>query len=212
MKHKRALIFLAFFGLFSSSLIAEEADSNFETIFDGVSFKGWLKAEENPDTWKIEDNAFVTRGPRSHLFFDTKGKPLKNFHLKMDVMTEPNSNGGIFFHTKYQPEGWPYFGFESQVNVSQRDWRKTGSIYAVADVGYTPTKDNKWWSQEIIVEGKKVTVKVDGVVVVEYNQPPGAVAGDRFKRVFNQGTIALQAHDPGSVVHYRNIQLKRLSD
>ena len=210
----RIVILFFLLNLVSSllSFADESEETGFERIFDGVSFEGWLKAEENPDSWKIEDNALVTRGPRSHLFFDTKGKPLKNFHLKMDVMTEPGSNGGIFFHTKYQASGWPFVGFESQVNVSQRDWRKTGSIYAVADLGHTPAKDNQWWTQEIIVEGKKVTVKIDGVTVIAYQEPDGATPGDPFKRVFDQGTIALQAHDPDSVVHYRNIQLKRLPD
>ena len=31
-------------------------------------------------------------------------------------MTEPGSNGGVYFHTEYQPQGWPRKGFEVQVN------------------------------------------------------------------------------------------------
>ncbi|MFP6648500.1 MAG: family 16 glycoside hydrolase, partial [Pirellulaceae bacterium] len=38
------------------------------TIFDGKSFDGW-KANENADSWKIEDGSFVCEGPRSHLFY-----------------------------------------------------------------------------------------------------------------------------------------------
>jgi hypothetical protein len=29
-------------------------------------------------------------------------------------------------------------------------------------------------------------------------------------RLFSSGTVALQAHDPGSEVHYRNIRIKPL--
>lgn len=187
---------------------AQEGD--FKTIFDGESLKGWNVSEENPNTWRIEDGALVTRGPRSHLFLDVGDRPLRNFHFMAEVMTEPGSNGGIFFHTAYQASGWPSQGFESQVNVTHKDWRKTGSLYAVADLGHTPAQDGQWWTQEIIVEGKKVTMKIDGITVLVYQEPAGAQPGDRFGRVFGQGTIALQAHDPDSIVRYRNLRLKRL--
>ena len=140
------------------------------------------------------------------------GKPFKNFELRVDVMTRPNSNGGIYFHTGYQETGWPSQGFECQVNVTHGDWKKTGSLYDVANLGHTPAKDNKWWTQTIIVEGNKVTVKIDDVLVLNYNEPAGAKAGRDFQRKLNEGTFALQAHDPGSTVYFKNIRVKRLPD
>jgi hypothetical protein len=77
--------------------------------------------------------AFVANGNRCHLFYVGDEHPFKNFHLKVDVMTEPGSNGGIYFHTKYQPSGWPKAGFETQVNNTHSDWKKTGSVYDVAN-------------------------------------------------------------------------------
>jgi len=205
-----ALLIVLAAGVFTATNLA--AEDGFQRIFDGKSFAGWVKSEENPSSWQIEDGILVTKGPRSHLFYDTGNKPLRNFHLKLEVMTEPGSNGGIFFHTAYQAHGWPQKGFESQVNVSHKDWRKTGSIYGVADLGHTPARDDQWWTQEIIVEGKQVTVKIDGIAVIVYSEPKGATPGERFTRAFDEGTIALQAHDPDSVVRYRNIQLKRLPE
>lgn len=70
--------------------------------------------------------------------------------------------------------------------------------------------DGKWWTQEIIVRGKSVTVLVDGKRVFEYNEPPGTQAGRDFARKLSEGTFALQGHDPGSVVCYKNIRVKRL--
>ena len=95
-----------------ASCIAADSEEGFITIFDGKSFDGWKRATENTNTWKIEDGAFVTRGNRCHLFYVGDDKPFKNFELKVDVMTETNSNGGIYFHTKYQENGWPKYGFE----------------------------------------------------------------------------------------------------
>ena len=36
--------------------------------------------------------------------------------------------------------------------------------------------------------------------------------GAAFPRKLGEGTFALQAHDPKSVVRYRNIRVKRLAD
>jgi hypothetical protein len=83
-------------------------------------------------------------------------------------------------------------------------------LYAVKDVAEPAAKDNVWYTQEIIVQGKKVTLKVDGKTIVEYEEPADAKPGKDFTRVLGEGTFALQCHDPGSRVYFRNIQVKRL--
>ena len=196
--------------LVSSPFSAFTAEEGFKQLFDGKSFAGWKMANENTNTWKIEDGALVTRGARCHLYYVGDETPFKDFELKVDVMTEPGSNGGIYFHTKYQETDWPKSGFECQVNVSHSDWKKTGSLYDVVNLASTPAKDNKWWTQQIIVKGNKVTVKIDDQIVMEYTEPPGAQPSSPFTRKLAEGTFALQAHDPKSVVRFKNIRVKRL--
>jgi hypothetical protein len=191
-------------------LSAADSEEGFKTIFDGKSMTGWKLGDEQAKSWRIEDGALVAQGNRSHAFYVGDEKPFKDFEFKVDVMTEPGSNGGIYFHTKYQDSGWPKGGFECQVNVTQGDWIKTGSLYGLASIGVTPAQDNKWWTQHIIVKGSKVTVKIDGKTVLEYNEPAGAVAGKDFERKLSSGTFAFQAHDPKSVVRYKNVRVKRL--
>ena len=189
---------------------AADDETGFKPLMDGKTFNGWKMATENTNTWKIEDGAFVARGERCHLFYVGDEQPFKNFHLKVEVMTDPVSNGGIYFHTKYQERDWPRGGFECQVDTSHGDWKKTGSLYDVVNVSQPLSQDYKWWTQEIIVEGSRVTVKVDGKIVLQYNEPPGAMAGKDFERKLSEGTFGLQAHDPKSVVRYKNIRVKRL--
>jgi len=203
-----ALIITATFA--ATTAVRAEVEPGFTSLMDGKTFNGWKMAEENKSTWKIEDGAFVANGERCHLYYEGDGKPFKNFHLKVEVMTEPNSNGGIYFHTKYQAQSWPKGGFECQVNNTQGDWIKTGSLYGLACTGLTMAQDKKWWTQEILVEGNKVTVLVDGKKVVQYVEPAGAQAGKDFERKLNEGTFALQGHDPGSTIRYKNIRVKRL--
>ncbi len=193
-----------------AGLTAGELEPGFTALSDGKTFKGWKMAEENKGTWTIQDGAFVAKGNRCHLFYEGDGKPFKNFHLKLDVMTRPNSNGGVYFHTKYQATDWPRGGFECQVNNTHGDWIKTGSLWGIVNIGDAIVQDNKWWTQEIIVEGNKVTVVLDGRKLLEYSEPDGAQPGKEFERKLGSGTFALQGHDPNSVVCYKNIRVKRL--
>ena len=205
---KKILLLAA--ALTAGTVWAADVEDGFTSLMDGKTFTGWKAATENTNTFRIEDGAFVANGNRCHLFYVGDEKPFVNFHLKVNVMTDPNSNGGIYFHTKYQPEGWPKGGFECQVNNTQGDWKKTGSLYDVVNVSQSLAQDSKWWTQEIIVEGNRVTVKVDDKIVIQYTEPPGAQSGKDFGRKLNEGTFALQGHDPKSVVRYKNIRVKRL--
>lgn len=198
--------------LCTAAAVAAESEDGFVPLMDGRTFAGWKAATEHPDTWKVEDGAFVTRGERCHLFYVGDAQPFKNFILRVEVMTAPGSNGGIYFHTKYQETGWPKGGFECQVNNTQSDWKKTGSIYGVANTGVAVPQDDTWWTQEIMVKGNTVTVLIDGRKILEYDEPPGVQAGADFERKLGSGTFALQAHDPKSVVRYKNIRVKRLPD
>jgi len=191
-------------------VFAADDEAGFKSLMDGKTFNGWKLATENTNTFRLEDGAFVANGNPCHLFYVGDEMPFKNFHLKVDVMTDPVSNGGIYFHTRYQEKSWPKAGFECQVNNTQGDWIKTGSLYGLVNVAQSLATDNKWWTQEIIVEGNKVTVKVDGKIVLQYIEPQGAEAGKDFGRKLSEGTFALQGHDPKSVVRYKNIRVKRL--
>lgn len=175
------------------------------SLFDGKTFNGW-KAAEHPNTFSIKDGMIVVHGDRAHLFYEgaVQDHNFKNFEFKVDVMTKPGSNSGIFIHTTYQEEGWPSKGYEIQVNNTHTDWRKTGSIYAIQDVKEAPAKDNEWFTEQITVQGKKITVKVNGKVINEYTE------GDNGR--LSSGTFALQGHDPNSEVFYKNVMVKPLPE
>ena len=189
---------------------AADDEAGFKSLMDGKTFDGWKVTTDNPGTWTIKDGAFVANGNKAHLYYVGDEKPFKNFHLKVDVMTDPISNGGIYFHTKYQADDWPRAGIECQVNNTHGDWKKTGSLYDIVNTGLTTAQDNKWWTQEIIVEGNKVTVLVDGKQVLQYIEPAGTQAGAKYERKLNEGTFCLQGHDPKSTIRYKNIRVKRL--
>ncbi|MCE5185249.1 MAG: DUF1080 domain-containing protein [Planctomycetaceae bacterium] len=188
--------------------------SGWQSLFDGTTLDGWT-ASENKGTFTVQDGAIVVHGERSHLFYTgpVNDAKFKNFEFKADVMTKPNSNSGIYFHTAYQETGWPDKGYEVQVNNSHSDWRRTGGLYAVADVRQQLAADNEWFTEHIIVRDKHIVIKVNGKVAVDYTEPEGVSETgypDMPGRKISSGTFALQGHDPGSTVYFKNIMVKPL--
>lgn len=181
-------------------------------LFDGKTLSGW-QANEHPETFKVEDGNIVVNGERSHLFYvgEVGNHDFKNFELKVEVMTFPNSNSGIYFHTQFQDVGFPDIGHEVQVNISHADWRRSGSIYGVVHVDTVPATDKQWYTQHIIVQGKMVRILIDGKLILEYNEPETPTA-PRTGHTISSGTFALQGHDPGSKVLFRNVRVKILPD
>jgi len=138
------------------------------------------------------------------------------------VMTSPGANSGIYVHTRLQPEGWPAAGYELQVINSNPPAEKTGgyvehkmtgSIYAVRNTWIAPAKDNEWFNYRIRVVGKTIQTFINDKLICEYAEPANASrAKDKQGRLLGSGTFALQAHDPGSVVKYRNMKVRILAD
>lgn len=211
------LTIVAWGGFALAALSAAETndETGFIALFDGKSLDGW-RASEHKDSCKFEDGVIVLGGgERSHVFYDgpVSDHDFKNFQLRLEVMTEPKSNSGVYFHTEYQETDWPSKGYEAQVNNSHEDPRRTGSLYAVVDKEETPVKDGEWFDYEITVQGKQITLKVNGETIVDYTEPQDPPQPDPTRdRRLTHGTIALQAHDPGSIVRYRNIRIKPLAE
>ncbi len=199
---------IALLSTVGTGLLAQDKDQEgWFSLFDGKSLDGW-KVSENPDSFSVQDGAIVAHGPRAHLFYNGKvaDHDFKDFHFKADVMTTQGSNSGLYIHTKYQDSGWPSLGYEVQVNQTHGDPKKSSGLYGVKDVFEAPAKDGEWYTQEIIVKGKRIITKVNGKTLVDYTEPDD-VKGDRK---LSSGTFAIQAHDPKSTVMFKNIMVKPL--
>jgi hypothetical protein len=192
------------------------AQDGWISLFNGKDFTGW-KIGGNQASFQIIDNSLVANGPTAHAFYDgpVHNHDLKNFELMVDVKTAPGSNGGVYFHTEFQDGGFPKKGFEVQVNNTHRDTVKTGSLYHVKDIGADDikgiTKDDEWFTEDILVQDQTVTIRLNGKEVVKWTQTPDWNGGREGPgRVISHGTIALQGHDPKSTVYYKNIRIKPL--
>ena len=180
------------------------------SLFDGKTLNGW-KVGDNAETFAVDSGRIIVHGKTAHLFYDgaVKDHNFKNFEFKADVMTHKGSNSGIYIHTAYQQGGWPAKGYEVQVNNSHTDWIRTGSLYNIDNIKEVYVKDNVWFTMYISVMGKRVIVKLNDKVVLDYTELENVKRseGDE-QRVLSSGTFALQGHDPNSLTFFKNIMVK----
>jgi hypothetical protein len=200
--------------LLSAEPAAPKPDADgFYSLFDGKSLDGW-KVNENPESFKVEDGNIVVNGKVSHAFYEglVHNHEFKNFHFKAEVQCFEHSNSGIYFHTKYQEHGFPAAGFEAQINNTHGDPKKTGGLYNVKDVmNNSPAKDHEWFTYEIIAKDNNIQILINGKESTNWTQPDDWKGAKGMPdRKIQPGTFALQGHDPGSKVLYRNIKVKPL--
>lgn len=213
----RSLVFLAAFAV-TSSFAAD--GSSWISLFDGKSLDGW-KAAENPASFSVKDGVIVAAGERAHLFYvghESAPAAFEDFEFSAEVLAKPNANSGIFILTEWQDSNWPAAGFEVQVNNSTKplhnylEYKKTGSLYGVRNIYKAMAGDNEWFTLRVLVQKPRVQIWVNEVQTIDYTEPalPLPSNAPKLNRI-ERGTFALQAHDPGSVVHFRNLRVKRLT-
>jgi hypothetical protein len=166
------------------------------SMFDGKTLDGW-KANERPESWKVVDGAIVGDGPASHLFW--MKEECEDCEFRAEVKLNHSGNSGMYFRTAFGP-GFPK-GYETQVENTSPDPQKTGSLYGISKVLDQLVQDDTWWTQHIIAKGNHIIVKINGKTVTDTT--------DERNR-YTKGYLALQQHNAGSIVQYRNLMMRHL--
>ncbi len=193
MKFPRLAFCLAATALFLS---ARHKNDGWKPMFDGSTLEGW-KANEHPESWTVKNGAITGDGPASHLFWMTE--KCVNCEFKAEVKINHGGNSGMYFRTAFGP-GFPK-GYESQVDNTHSDPVRTGSLYNFVKVFEQLIPDDTWWTQHIIVEGNHIQIFVNDKKTVDFIDE---------KNTFTNGYLALQQHNAGSVVEFRNLMIRHL--
>lgn len=173
----------------------------FHTLFDGANLGDWVGGDRS--LIKLEYDAVVARSKAGHLFYagEAAGGDFTNFHLKLQILADPQGNGGVVFHTQPRDKG-TLPGIEVQVNHAGADESRSGGLWSIADVGQSPVTRKEWYTQEIIVEGRRVRSIINGRTVVD------VTLDDAQAEKLSHGTIGLQFWD--KEVAYRQVKIKPL--
>jgi hypothetical protein len=106
----------------------------------------------------------------------------------------------MFFRTVFGGAGFPK-GYEAQVNSTHPDPVKTGSLYNHVKIFDRLVEPDTWFTQHIIADGNHIVIKVNDKTVVDYVDE---------KNMYTKGYLALQQHNLGSVVMYKDLMFRPL--
>ncbi|MEN2416304.1 3-keto-disaccharide hydrolase [Flavobacterium mesophilum] len=206
------------------------AQKGFKPLFDGKTTKGWHSYGKQTAGagWKVEDGVlhFDPQAAKNGEGGDlVTNAAFANFHLKLDWKVAPKSNSGIIFYVNENPviyQNTYSTGLEMQVldNDGHPDGKimkhRSGDLYDLIQSKSEPVKPvGEWNTAEIISKNGKLTLILNGVIVVETmlwdDNFKKLITGSKFAGwpdfgTFKKGKIALQDH--GDNVWYRNIMIK----
>lgn len=189
---------------------AEErkAEDGWVELFNGKDLMGWkIHPNDDRSKWEVVDGMIVGKGPTSHLFSE-RGDYV-NFHFRIEAKINDRGNSGQYFRATFTT-GFPP-GYEAQINSTNRDPIRTGSLYP--GDGYSDEEKkkmivrdqlvgpNEWFTQEVIAEGNHIIIKLNGRTTVDFVDE---------KRRHAKGHFAFQQHHDGSVVSIRKADVKEL--
>jgi len=219
----------------AKSTAITQKDAEWESLFDGVSSKGWHSYGKDSlgKAWKAEDSALhLDASVKSDWQTKDGGdivtdKEYENFHLKLEWKISKGGNSGIMFYVKEDTSKYKYpweTGPEMQVvdNVGHPDGKSpltsAGSLYDLIPVNKNSVKPaGEWNAVEIIADHGKLDLYLNSEHVISTTLWDEAwkklISGTKFATMpdfgtFKKGRISLQDH--GADVWYRNIKIKRL--
>ncbi len=196
----------------TAGLSAKEAKEGFVSLFDGKTLKGW---QGDVKGYVVEKGAMVCNRTDGNLF---TAKQYANFVLRFEFKLPPAGNNGVGIRTPMQ--GIPTFaGMEIQIlddsdpsYKTLEPWQYHGSIYGVVPAKRGSLKPvGKWNQEEIIANGSRIKVTVNGKVIVDADLKKIDKTLDHQPHpgLHNaKGYIGWLGH--GDPVAFRNIRIKTL--
>ena len=197
-------------------LSEEEVAEGFVLLFNGSDLSGWLG-----DTvgYVAEEGKIVLYPKRGSGNLYTE-KEYSDFILRFEFKLTPGANNGLGIRAPLQGDA-AYVGMELQIldNTAHiykdlQPYQYHGSIYGVAPAkrGFL-NPVGEWNQQEVIVNGTRITVKLNGETIVDADIKEAIEKGTMDGRDHpglkrTKGHIGFLGH--GSQVEFRNIRIKEL--
>lgn len=198
-------------------LPAEEEKAGFRVLFDGTNMHEWTG---NTRDYVLEDGCIVMHPTQSfggNLY--TKDE-FGDFIYRFEFQLTPAANNGVGIRTPMEGDA-AYMGMEVQILDCEHPVYKDitplqhhGSVYGILPaMKHACNPVGEWNTEEIMAQGDRIRVTVNGVVVVDGNIRDavrnGTPDGQEHPGLFNKkGHIAFLGH--GSEVKFRNIRIKEL--
>ena len=151
-------------------------------------FEGWKKSDDNPDTFKVVDGEIVVHGKVCHLYYDGPVNDAKVQELRMEVRRAHQAErelGHVLSHQVAEGRLSEAQASKCQVEQLAHAIRSApAACIRLHDImNDSPAKDDEWFTQTVIVNGRQITVKVNDKVVNEYTWTRRRNAKEASKRI-----------------------------
>lgn len=165
------------------------------TLFDGKDLKGWHPDQPGAPEWTVQNGAIVSPGHGHELINDHK---FQDFKLHLEFNCGQDANSGVYLRGRYEVQ----IETESQ---GEPPSHHTGGVYGfLAPNPEQPRRPDVWQTYDITLIGRKVTVVLNGITVIDNQEIPGITGGALDSHEAMPGPIYLQGSEKGHV-QFRNI-------
>ncbi|MCA9174558.1 MAG: DUF1080 domain-containing protein [Planctomycetales bacterium] len=173
-------------------LTQQQIDDGWIALFDGHSLFGWQAHSEA--NFRVEDGTIVVDdGPKGLLCTTTR---FQDYELHLEFRAAAGTNSGVFLRTPGKPTNPSSDCYELNIAPADNPF-PTGSLVGRKQAtGFV--RDGQWQTFDVVVDGAKVRVQVDGKQALEYLDP-APLSG---------GFIGLQKNE--GKVEFRNVRLRPL--
>lgn len=169
-------------------------------LFDGESTQGWHHI--GGGEFRIQDETLIADGPASGKGFLVTDREYADFELELEVRMV-RGNSGIQIRSEALERH--VRGYQIELDASKRAW--TGGLYDESRRGWMrPVEDAERRKAFRIGEWNLIRIRCHGAHIQSWVN--GVLITDEFDAMSLSGVIALQDHDPGSDVRFRNIRIR----
>ena len=165
-------------------------------LFNGKDLGGWHLTDPGAAyPWRVQGGRLVSPGGGADLVSD---RTFGDFKLHVEFNCAPGSNSGVYLRGRYEVQ------VEDEPAPDAPE-RRLGGIYGyLAPSTPAARKPGTWRAYDITLVGRRVTIVLDGVTLIDDQEIPGITGGALDSHEALPGPIYLQGSEPGRV-DYRNI-------
>jgi hypothetical protein len=208
-------------------------ENGFVSIFDGKTLSGWhTMPDDGSGDWSVSNGIILGEGSQDRLsYLAYEDQNLRDFELKLSYRLPGEGNSGVEIRSRVDTTGKrPFEGYHADLGhvgigphilgawdfhfVRRQEYPcNRGTRLLIDEQGMThygvisdslEKKDihqHQWNDVHIIARGNHFQFLINGKLASEFT--------DNFKEALNQGAIALQIHDKGMTVEFKEIRLMR---
>ena len=170
------------------------------------SLEGWeLTDPHQQSAWRVENGVLINDIPQDNDHKIHYGnlrtvQEFEDFNLTLEVNVIKGGNSGIYLRGVYEVQVQDDYGKDPTPH-------SMGGIYSRIQPAQNATKPaGEWQQMDITLLERHVTVKLNGVTIVDNAPLQGCTGGALWADEFRPGPIYLQGDHTG--VQYRNILLR----